>query len=210
MKLMKKVMAIALAGALALTVLTGCGGKDESINTSTIVNAMNDMTAGKVTFSADSALDKKAQSLAEAAEKEAAKDEYKGKTYEEIYNTLMYRSPEFRETMAANFSDVKAAELGNKDKPLYEIEVFKINDGFKTSDCAASAVVRAMNHYGDTLNRINVNGTLRNRYELKNVEYDANTAVGTANCNIAGQKVMIVIYTTMVKSVTEYPEQPAQ
>ena len=40
MKMLKKVAAIALAGVLALSVLTGCGSKN---NTNTVVDGMNDL-----------------------------------------------------------------------------------------------------------------------------------------------------------------------
>ena len=39
MKMLKKVAAIALAGVLALSVLTGCGSKN---NTGTVVDGLND------------------------------------------------------------------------------------------------------------------------------------------------------------------------
>lgn len=47
MKLFKKLMAVALAGAMALTVLTGCGG---ALNKADLIELLNDFTQGKVTF----------------------------------------------------------------------------------------------------------------------------------------------------------------
>ena len=47
MKLFKKLMAVALAGAMALTVLTGCGG---ALNKADLIELLNDFMQGKVTF----------------------------------------------------------------------------------------------------------------------------------------------------------------
>ena len=54
MKMLKKVAAIALAGVLALSVLTGCGSKN---STGTVVDGLNDVAKlgdGQVTYVADS------------------------------------------------------------------------------------------------------------------------------------------------------------
>ena len=47
MKLFKKLMAVALAGAMALTVLTGCGG---ALNKADLIELLNDLMQGKVTY----------------------------------------------------------------------------------------------------------------------------------------------------------------
>lgn len=47
MKLFKKLMAVALAGAMALTVLTGCGG---ALNKADLIEFLNDAMQGKITF----------------------------------------------------------------------------------------------------------------------------------------------------------------
>lgn len=47
MKLFKKLMAVALAGAMALTVLTGCGG---ALNKADLIELLNDFTQGKITY----------------------------------------------------------------------------------------------------------------------------------------------------------------
>lgn len=47
MKLFKKLMAVALAGAMALTVLTGCGG---ALNKADLIELLNDFMQGKITF----------------------------------------------------------------------------------------------------------------------------------------------------------------
>lgn len=47
MKLFKKLMAVALAGAMALTVLTGCGG---ALNKADLIELLNDLMQGKITY----------------------------------------------------------------------------------------------------------------------------------------------------------------
>ena len=47
MKLFKKLMAVALAGAMALTVLTGCGG---ALNKADLIELLNDFMQGKITY----------------------------------------------------------------------------------------------------------------------------------------------------------------
>ena len=63
MKMAKKFLAVALAGVLALSVLTGCG---DSANTKSIAEAMSDMVkAGGVTFKEDEKLNTKARAIIE-------------------------------------------------------------------------------------------------------------------------------------------------
>ena len=47
MKMMKKVLALALAGAMALCVLTGCGGGSNAVSTDDLVKALNETGAAK-------------------------------------------------------------------------------------------------------------------------------------------------------------------
>ena len=70
MKMAKKFLAVALAGVLALSVLTGCG---DSANTKSIAEAMSDMVkVADITVKEDTKLNTKAQAIVEAlAEAEA-------------------------------------------------------------------------------------------------------------------------------------------
>ena len=70
MKMAKKFLAVALAGVLALSVLTGCG---DSANTKSIAEAMSDMyTAEGITFKEKSELNTKAKEIVEALAKAEA------------------------------------------------------------------------------------------------------------------------------------------
>ena len=64
MKMAKKFLAVALAGVLALSVLTGCGN---SANTKSIAEAMSDISkAAGITFKEKEELNTKAKAIAEA------------------------------------------------------------------------------------------------------------------------------------------------
>ena len=63
MKMAKKLLAVVLAGVLALSVLTGCG---DAASTKTIADAMSDMGKNEgVVYKADSKLNEKARLIAE-------------------------------------------------------------------------------------------------------------------------------------------------
>ena len=70
MKMAKKFLAVALAGVLALSVLTGCGN---SANTKSIAEAMSDMCKSEgVTVKEDTKLNTKAKAIVEALANTAA------------------------------------------------------------------------------------------------------------------------------------------
>ena len=71
MKMLKKLLAIVLTGAMALTLLTACGGN--AVNDKNIADAMNDMAKAKgtnVTFTPRAEERELAQKLAALSEKE--------------------------------------------------------------------------------------------------------------------------------------------
>ena len=71
MKMLKKLLAIVLTGAMALTLLTACGGN--AVNDKNIADAMNDMAKAKgtnVTFTPRAAERELAQKLAALSEKD--------------------------------------------------------------------------------------------------------------------------------------------
>ena len=67
MKMAKKLLAVVLAGVLALSVLTGCGN---AASTKTIADVLSDMSKGQeIVYKADSKLNGKAKELGEYAVK---------------------------------------------------------------------------------------------------------------------------------------------
>ena len=86
MKLFKKVLAIAMASALALTLLVGCG-KDNGKTTFTVVDYLNDTAAmygEDGTFKADTALDTNAKNVVTVLQNSGAKtvEEFQEKLYD--------------------------------------------------------------------------------------------------------------------------------
>ena len=89
MKMAKKFLAVALAGVLALSVLTGCGN---SANTKSIAEAMSDISkAAGITFKEDTKLNTKAKAIAEAdnADTEALADNDEQKAEKEKIMAIM-------------------------------------------------------------------------------------------------------------------------
>lgn len=73
MKMTKKLLAIVLAGVMALTVLTGCGN---STGTGSIADAMSDMLKAQgMTVKSDSKLNTKAQEIVTALDKNGLLDD---------------------------------------------------------------------------------------------------------------------------------------
>ena len=91
MKLFKKVLAAALAGVLALSVLTGC---NNSAATVTMVDALNDWSkvyGEGITFEkGDEALQAQVNALVEIVDEAGKKIDFKdAKDFEDVYNTFM-------------------------------------------------------------------------------------------------------------------------
>ena len=112
MKLFKKLMAIALAGVMALAVLTGCG---TSLNEKELIKQMNDqLTISSMTnssykgfkeFKADKEMDAKAETIAKKVAEKA-------KTQAEIETVL-------------KSNEVKEIVLGKDDTNVYMISYVK-------------------------------------------------------------------------------------
>ena len=81
MKMVKKLLAVVLAGVLALSVLTGCGN---AASTKTIADVLSDMAKlEEVEFKADSKLNEKARLIAEMLSKYEDEEETLAATLEE-------------------------------------------------------------------------------------------------------------------------------
>lgn len=112
MKMFKKLMAIALAGVMALAVLTGCGS---SLNEKEIIKQMNDqLTISSMTnssykgfkeFKADKEMDAKAETIAKKVAEKA-------KTQAEIETVL-------------KSDEVKGIVLGKDDTNVYNVSYVK-------------------------------------------------------------------------------------
>lgn len=136
MKMFKKLMAIALAGVMALAILTGCGS---SLNEKEIIKQMNDqLTISSMTnssfkgfkeFKADKEMDAKAETIAKKVAEKA-------KTQAEIETVL--KSNEMKEIVLGKddtnvymISYVKSVSFGSKyyktNKDMVDLQVIDEN-----------------------------------------------------------------------------------
>ena len=98
MKMAKKLLAVVLAGVLALSVLTGCGN---AASTKTIADAMSDMgKAEEVEFKADSKLNEKAKAIANK--------------WVELENTEFDTEDEYVKAMKKSFMDIMGETYNDK------------------------------------------------------------------------------------------------
>ena len=87
MKMLKKLLAVVLTGAMALTLLTACGGK--AVRDKDIADALNDMAKGSLaTYTFKSRTDEQAMAKAIAALSESDRHTTNGKTSEKVMKIL--------------------------------------------------------------------------------------------------------------------------
>lgn len=170
MKMFKKLMAVALAGVMALTVLTGCAG---TINKKEYVNVMNDLikVSGK-DLTVEQGSDKLAKEVLAKVEVYAEnhnRGEMNTKTAVayEVLRDLTYRD-------GNDYADIKA--IVPKDaKDQYTLMWTQLNDyeskAFKNNESAANVIRMAMG----------------NSCELN--EIDEDKLGTTATASIATQKI---------------------
>ena len=87
MKMLKKLLAVVLTGAMALTLLTACGGN--AVNDKDIADALNDMAKGSLaTYTFKSRTDEQAMAKAIAALSESDRNTKDGKLPEKVMEIL--------------------------------------------------------------------------------------------------------------------------
>ena len=87
MKMLKKLLAVVLTGAMALTLLTACGGN--AVNDKSIADALNDMAKGSLaTYTFKSRTDEQAMAKAIAALSESDRHTTNGKASEKVMKIL--------------------------------------------------------------------------------------------------------------------------
>lgn len=183
MKLFKKVMAIALASVLALSVLTGCGGKNGlGFSSSSLANTMEDIIAGwgmKITITADSSMDTQAKSLAEFAA-EQTKD--MTLTPEEIDNMLGQTATMKMLNQKFNIAPV------SETNPMYFIGFAEISDKLTSNE--TKNVYYAKELVGQMIPMNDPDG----EWEAK--EDGAKASLGTATAKIAGREYLVMLLKT--------------
>lgn len=201
MKLFKKVLAAALAGVLALSVLTGC---NNSAATVTMVDALNEWSkfyGDDVTFvQGDEKLQAQVDDLVSRLD-EAGKGINFGdaKDFREIYDIVM-NNPTVKQKLtewAKQFP--KATYDSDSSNPLYMYGFADINATLPASRKNIYYASQLM----DELDVINLPAGNPNRWEEGDTSY---VAVATGEIN--GKKYMVALFKTPIQKNPDY--QPNQ
>lgn len=132
MKMAKKLLAVVLAGVLALSVLTGCGN---AASTKTIAEAMSDMgKAENVEFKADSKLNEKAKAIANK--------------WVELENTEFDTEEEYVEAMKKSFMDI----MGETYKDKYVFVAVTETKGYNVT-AQAYNLLQTMDNINDAVDK---------------------------------------------------------
>jgi len=165
MKMFKKLMAVALAGVMALAVLTGCGS---SLNEKELIKQMNDSLVGSTVgikeFKADNGMTGKAKATSAIVAEKAKKE------------------TDIKDVLGSE--EVKKVFVGENDTNQYRLSYVKK----ATYD---SKYYNAHKDYMD-LNKIYVNGQYINSVAGYEMAKDAVVLVGFADVNVDGSVYTIV------------------
>jgi len=207
MKLFKKVLAAALAGVLALSVLTGC---NNSAATVTMVDALNDWSkvyGEGITFEkGNEDLQNQVNALVKIVD-EVGKDIKFGdaKDFYEIYDIVM-NDPAVLKELGAWAKPFTKANIGD-GSPLYRY-------GFADISLTLSASNKNKNiYYANQLvmnsRDINAPDEEWNRGE-RNWNYGSEAAVAVATGEINGKKYMVALFKTTAVANPEYNPNPGK
>lgn len=190
MKLFKKVLAIAMASALALTLLVGCG-KDNGKTTFTVVDYLNDTAAmygEDGTFKADTALDTNAKNAVTVLQNSGAK------TVEELLEKLY-------DDDALRAAFVKAVSGGDTKN------VYQIGDVLIQSYITDAAKDYAGLHQAELLfqtknrNVVYAPDAVKKDYNRVDEDKLESTAyVGTATMTLGGKTYLVAVFRTAPKA----------
>lgn len=201
MKLFKKVLAAALAGVLALSVLTGC---NNSAATVTMVDALNDWSKFNgegVTFEKG---DEKLQSQVNALVKivdEAGKDIKFGdaKDIYDIYNAFM-KNDAAKLKLKAWAAKFDQAKIDDKASPLYKCGFADIN---ATLSASSNKNIYYAGQLMTSIGPINAPDTKWDNGE-PNWTVGDKSYVAVATGEIGGKKYMIALFQTTAVTNPKY------
>lgn len=205
MKLFKKVLAAALAGVLALSVLTGC---NNSAATVTMVDALNDWSkvyGEDITFEkGNEDLQNQVNALVKIVD-EAGKDiDFKdAKDFEDVYNTFM-ENDAAKLKLGAWAAQFKKANIGD-GSPLYEY-------GFADISATLSASSSKNIYYAEQLmnasDAINPPETEWGHHGESNWTVGDKCYVAVATGEINGKKYMVALFKTTAVTNPDYKPNP--
>ena len=201
MKLFKKVLAIAMASALALTLLVGCGGNGKT--TFTIVDYMNDMAViekGNKTYKADAEMDNAAKNVASVLANVGANDvdELRKKVgqNEELLKSI-------KKAAGVNDSTV--------NKYLYELDYTFVTSDIKTDIADAKEISMYQVQelvYGRHMNISTPEAAKEYHdpdhpqwgFDIDESKMEDTVCVGTAEVKVGNRAYLLVIFRTAVKA----------
>lgn len=194
MKLLKKLLAAVTVTALALTMLTACGGGK---TTFTVVDYLNDLSkvyGENVTFKADTALDNDAKNVAAFVKSTGAK------SVNELQQKLNND-----EVLVESLVKAAGVTAETKDKYRYQIG-YAVSDPKLTTDAAKDNFgMEQAKMLAEMSDDVNIPEAIKvyddnGWYRIDETKLDATTSVGTAELEVGGQKYMIAVFRTAVKS----------
>lgn len=197
MKLFKKVLAAALAGVLALSVLTGC---NNSAATVTMVDALNDWSkfyGEGVTFEkGNEDLQNQVNALVKIVD-EAGKDIdfTDAKDFRDVYDAIINdeNAGLKLKAWAAKFDQAK---IDDKASPLYECGFADIN---ATLSASSSKNIYYASQLMDEREPINPPAGNPNRWEEGDTSY-----VAVATGEVGGKKYMVALFKTTAVTNQDY------
>ena len=191
MKLFKKVLAIAMASALALTLLVGCG-KDNGKTTFTVVDYLNDTAAmygEDGTFKADTALDTNAKNAVTVLQNSGAK------TVEELVEKLY-------DDDALRAAFIKAVS-GGDTKNVYQIGDALTGQSYITDVAKDYEGLHQAELLFQTKNRNVVyapNAVMDEDGRVDEDKLESTAYVGTATMTLGGKTYLVAVFRTAVKA----------
>lgn len=201
MKLFKKVLAAALAGVLALSVLTGC---NNSAATVTMVDALNDWSkvyGEGVTFEkGNEDLQNQVNALVKIVDEASEKIDFKdAKDFEDVYNTFM-ENDAAKLKLGAWAAQFTKANIGD-GSPLYEY-------GFADISATLSASSSKNIYYAEQLmnasDAINPPETEWGHHGESNWTVGDKCYVAVATGEINGKKYMVALFKTTAVTNPDY------
>ncbi|MBD9126376.1 MAG: hypothetical protein EGQ70_02520 [Faecalibacterium prausnitzii] len=197
MKLFKKVLAAALAGVLALSVLTGC---NNSAATVTMVDALNDWSkfyGEGVTFEkGDEKLQSQVNELVEIVDKVGEDIDFTdAKDFRDVYDAIINDETAGLKlkAWAAKFDQAK---IDDKASPLYECGFADIN---ATLSASSSKNIYYASQLMDEREPINPPAGNPNRWEEGDTSY-----VAVATGEVGGKKYMVALFKTTAVTNQDY------
>lgn len=203
MKLFKKVLAAALAGVLALSVLTGCNNSN-SAATVTMVDALNDWAkvyGVDTTFKkGNEDLQSQVNALVEIVDEVGKGIDFKdAKSLDDVYNTVM-KNETARQELGAWAAQFTKANIGD-DSPLYGY-------GFADISVALSASSSKNIYYAGQLmtseTPINPPDTEWAGHRVPNWIAGDKSYVAVATGEVGGKKYMVALFKITAVTNPEY------